>query len=270
MNTFLSRKFCWMLLVLLSTTTYAWAGKVDSVQVFSKAMQRSLPCTIITPSEMQPQQTYPVLYLLHGHSGWHSNWILRVPQLSELADEYQTIIVCPEGGYSSWYVNSPLQPASQFETFVASEVPAYIDARYPTQAKRSGRAISGLSMGGHGALYLALRHPDVFGMAGSMSGGVDLTESKGKFGISEVIGDSTQWANYSVLHTLKKASAQTLQLIIDCGTEDFFISGNRALHQKLLHMQVPHTYLERAGGHNWDYWRSAIRYQLLFFEMSRK
>lgn len=73
-------------------------------------------------------------------------------------------------GANSWYWDSPLDPASQFETFVAQELPDWIDARYLTIPSREGRAVTGLSMGGHGALWVALRHKDRFGAAGSTSG----------------------------------------------------------------------------------------------------
>lgn len=83
------------------------------------------------------------------------------------------IIACPDGE-NSWYWDSPLDPASQFETFVSQEFPDWIDAHYPTIPSREGRAVTGLSMGGHGALWTALRHKDRFGAAGSTSGGVDI------------------------------------------------------------------------------------------------
>lgn len=235
--------------------------------VFSKAMKTSLGCTIILPNQYQATgKPIPVVYLLHGYSGWHSNWILRVPELSQFADSFNTIIVCPEGGYNSWYFDSPLDSSSQYETFVAKEIPEYIDAHFNTIKNRKGRAISGLSMGGHGALFLGVRHKEIFGMAASMSGGVNLYESKGRYEISQKIGDSSGWNNYSVLQSIDAQKSKNIQLFFDCGVEDFFLGGNRALHEKLISLKVPHTYMEREGGHNWDYWRKSIRYHLVFFQ----
>jgi len=245
----------------------AFAEKIDSAIVYSKAMKKGLPCTIILPSNYnETGKSYPVVYLLHGYSGWHSNWILRAPALSNLADSFQTIIVCPEGGYNSWYFDSPLDSSSQYETFVAKEVPAYIDAHFNTIKNRSGRAISGLSMGGHGALFLGINHKETFGMAASMSGGVNLFESKGKYEISQKIGDSSKWNNYSILQSIDAQKTMNLPLFFDCGVDDFFIGGNRALHEKLIGLKVPHTYMEREGGHTWDYWKQSIRYHMTFFQ----
>ena len=91
------------------------------------------------------------LYLLHGYSGSYMTWQRDVTDLRPLADAYGMIIACPDGE-NSWYWDSPLDPASQFETFVSQEFPDWIDAHYPTIPSREGRAVTGLSMGGHGAL----------------------------------------------------------------------------------------------------------------------
>lgn len=80
----------------------------------------------------------------------------QVPALKEYADQYQMMLVCPEGN-NDWYLNSPEIDSLQWETYVAEEVPAYIDSHYSTKASREGRAITGLSMGGHGGLYLGLK-----------------------------------------------------------------------------------------------------------------
>ncbi|MCU0396366.1 MAG: esterase family protein [Chitinophagaceae bacterium] len=259
--------FKWLLaLVLLSGALPGWAARVDSVLINSRAMQRPLPMTFVLPNSYDSSSTrYPVLYLLHGYGGWHSNWILRMPGLTSLADIFQVIIICPEGGRNSWYVNSPLQPQSQFETFVAEEVTDFVDSTFRTRNQPQYRAISGLSMGGHGALYIAMRHRQLFGLAGSMSGAVDLTQTRDGFGLSSVIGDSTGWHRYSVLHLADSASMAGLQLILDCGLDDRLLPGNRALHQQWLNLRVPHVYMERPGGHTWDYWRASIWHHLVFF-----
>jgi S-formylglutathione hydrolase FrmB len=124
-------------------------------------------------------------------------------------------------------------------------------------------------MGGHGAMFIALRHTETFGMAGSMSGGLDLLESKGKYEIKEKIGDSTQWSNYSVISMINAEQASQLKILIDCGVDDFFLQGNRAVHQKLVQLKVPHMYFEKEGGHSWDYWRKSIPYHLFFFQQNR-
>ena len=163
-----------------------------------------------------------------------------------------------------------MDATSKYETYIAREVPAFIDSAYYTIRHRRGRVITGLSMGGHGALYLAMKHPGVFGAAGSMSGGVDLRSSKNKFDISKRIGDTVRyaanWKKYSVLGVVEQYRLKdSLALIIDCGVSDFFYPDNRKLHQKMLELKIPHDYIERPGNHSWNYWANAVEFQLLFF-----
>ena len=252
-------------LVLLS----ARAAVVDTVWVESKTMKQSYRCVVITPSVSDSAPTrFPVTYLLHGYSGWYANWIIRVPSLQQYADQFRMIIVCPEGK-NSWYMDSPVNDSIRWETYVAKEIPAYIDAHYPTIAHRNARAITGLSMGGHGGLYLGLRNSAVFGACGSMSGGVDLRPFKKNWELNKLLGDSSQnaqqWEDHSVINLVDRYPKDSLAMIIDCGVDDFFFKVNEDLHQKLLTLKIPHDYITRPGKHDWKYWTNAIAYQLLFF-----
>ena len=244
------------------------AATVDTVSIHSDVMNRAYKCVVITP-DIKDKKEFPVVYLLHGYSGAYSNWISKVPSLKDWADEYSLIIVCPDGGYSSWYFDSPIDPGMKFETYIAEEVPAYVDEHYPTIKDRKGRAISGLSMGGHGGLFIGFRHSDFFGACGSMSGGVDLSFSRNKFDVAKRIGDTLKfadnWKTYSVINLVEKKPEIPIRIIIDCGTEDFFYKNNRDLHEKMVKLRIPHEYIERPGSHNWTYWSNAVRYQLFFF-----
>lgn len=247
-----------------------YAAKVDTVQVFSKAMHKSYKCVIITPDAYgKGKQRFPVLYLLHGHSGNYRDWVTKVPHLAALADLHHCLMVCPDGGYNSWYINSPVDSSVKFDTYVGTEIPAYIDGHYRTLADRRYRAIAGLSMGGHGALSLAIRHQQTFGAAGSMSGGVDIRPFPKQWELSRILGPMKQhrdnWDAYTVITQTDRLTNGKLHLIIDCGVKDFFLEVNRHLHQQLLQQGIDHDYIERPGGHEWSYWSSAIEYQLLFF-----
>lgn len=257
--------------ILMLGLSYVNAATVDTITVFSNSMQKQLKCVVIKPSSYTKKQLrFPVVYLLHGYGGWYSNWIIRAPELKTYADEFNIMIVCPEGGNASWYFDSPADQKMKYETYISGEVPHYIDSAYRTIADRNHRAITGLSMGGHGALFIAWRHPKVFSAAGSMSGVVDLSEVKNKYEINKLLGDTLHfadnWKKYSVLNVVETKPEDSLALIIDDGTSDAFIEGNRRLHQKLLLLKIPHEYIERPGNHSWDYWRYAVHFQLLFFK----
>ena len=114
------------------------AADVDTIQIYSRSMQKSIPAVVVTPDgySSQPMQRYPVVYLLHGAGGSYSNWIKKVPAIRALADQYQAIIVCPDGASTSWYFDSPIDSGFRYETHVAREVPNHIDSAYRTINER--------------------------------------------------------------------------------------------------------------------------------------
>ena len=235
-------------------------------------MQKVSRCLVITPDDYTfSKKPYPVLYLLHGWSGNFAGWLSDAPQLRQHADTYQMIIVCPDGGYDSWYLDSPVDSSVRYETHVSKEVVSYIDYYYHTRKEQAGRAISGLSMGGHGAMSLAIRHPEVFGAAGSMAGGLDLRPfKKNRWDLQGVLGEPSShwqnWENYSVVNLVPRLKSGSLQMLIDCGAGDFFIETNREMHRRLSEEKIPHEYTERPGEHNRDYWGNAVDFQVVFFD----
>lgn len=247
-----------------------FCGKVDTIQVYSSAMHKEIPCVVILPALYgTPDINYPVVYLLHGYSGNYLNWIIHVPSLKSYVDEFHLIIVCPDGGYSSWYWDSPVDTTMRYETFMTKELVPNIDARFHTIPDREHRAICGLSMGGEGALFLAIRHPKEFGAVASISGGVDIRDFPNNWDIKKRLGDfrthRKNWEQFTIMNMVDSLKNNELDIKLDDGVQDIFIKENRALHQKLLTMHINHDYTERPGGHTWNYWRNAIPYELLFF-----
>ncbi len=263
------KKTTFLLSVLFISTTLFSRIQVDTISVFSSKMHKEIKNVVVLPENYSEKKHYPVVYLLHGYSDNYAKWIKTVPAIKTLATQHQMILVCPDGGYSSWYLDSPLDSAYQYETYIIKELLPYIDAHYFTIPGKSGRAITGLSMGGHGALYLAIRNRDLFADAGSMSGGVDLRASNKKYEIAARIGEMEthhdEWDNRSVINMVSSLRNHDLNLIIDCGVSDHFYQINAALHRRLLSLNIDHDYIERPGEHNWDYWNNSIQYQLLYF-----
>lgn len=228
-----------------------------------------VPATVILPSAYAAQEdrAFPVLYLLHGAGGDHREWA-RATSIEELAEQHEIVVVCPDGGRTSWYFDSPIDPGYQYETFVGEELVKFVDETYRTRRDRQSRAIGGLSMGGHGALFLAIRHSDVFGTAVAMSGGVDIRPFPQNWDIARRIGPIEEaperWEELTVINQARRLKPGQLAISLDCGTEDFFLDVNRALHAQLLAAEIPHDYTERPGGHSWDYWARCVRYQMVF------
>ncbi|HEX9510195.1 MAG TPA: alpha/beta hydrolase family protein [Puia sp.] len=264
-----------LLFVILSFS--ACAGQADIILIHSPAMKKDIKCVVIRPTRPGHPATdrgtssdsFPVIYLLHGHSGSYAQWPATAPQLKQEADEFGILFVCPDGGYGSWWFDSPVDPSIRYETFVTKELVPYIDSHYPTMADRQHRAITGLSMGGHGGLYLGIRHQDLFGAAGATSGGVDFRPFPNNWDLKKDLGDlaghQENWDNNTVTHAVEGLQNGALKIIFDCGVDDFFLQVNRDLHHKLLERKIDHDYIERPGGHNGAYWRNSIDYQVLFF-----
>jgi len=259
-----------LLIVCLFTKLSFSISQVDTISVFSTKMKKQVKAVVVTPDNYNKKATYPVVYLLHGYSGNYSDWIKNVPVIKSLSSKYQLLIVCPDGAYNSWYFDSPVDSSSQYESYITKDLVSYIDTHFSTIPTKSARAITGLSMGGHGALYIAMRNSNIFASAGSMSGGVDLTTITNKYEITNKIGKYEQhpeeWRKRSVMNLVDSLKNKELDLIIDCGVADFFYQINSNLHQKLLGLKIDHDYIERPGAHTWEYWTNAIEYQLLYFE----
>jgi len=247
-----------------------FGASVDTAVIYSHSMHKEIKCVIIKPDIYNKEQLhFPAVYLLHGFSDRYDTWVKKVPAIKAYADRMQLIIVCPDGGYSSWYFDSPVDTTYKYETHVSREVVNYIDAHYRTVPDRNHRAITGHSMGGYGSLSLALKHPDIFGAAGSMSGGVDFRAFPNEWDIARRIGDAhtckKTWKDMSIINMIGHNPTQSIALMIECGTGDFFYRVNQQLHLKMLELKIPHDYVERPGRHSWEYWENAIEYQLLFF-----
>jgi putative tributyrin esterase len=265
---------------LFGNTIISFASTVDSLAIPSVAMNKTYKAAVVLPnSYAKGKSVYPVLYLLHGAYGHFNDWLSKTPDrntVKNLADQYNIIIVMPEGETFSFYLDSPVNKGSQFETYITSEVIQKIDKTYRTINDKKGRVITGLSMGGHGALYLSAKHPDLFSAAGSMSGAVDMGTMLNRDSadqvmklIQPVFGDQSNnpdlYTQNAVIGMVDKIKTNKLALIIDCGVDDFLIEPNRELHRRLVYSKVPHDYTERPGAHTWEYWENALPYQILFF-----
>lgn len=254
-----------MTCLLLSGTTQA--AMVDTISVYSASMKKNTRCVVIVP-DIAANEKLPVLYLLHGFGGDHRSWLQVKPELPQLADEMDMMIVCPNG-VRSWYLDSPMDSSSRYETYMTQELIPFVDSHYNTINSRSGRAVAGLSMGGFGSLSLAMRHSDLYGTVCATSGSVNLLKKTFTYKYRELILGSeyehqANWSRNSILTLAGSIQPGKLNIMIDCGTEDEWLDENRKLHQILLDRKVPHDYVERPGGHDAPYWNNSIDFILLY------
>lgn len=240
--------------------------RVQDGAFHSAALDRDMKYRVLLPCFYQSGSgRFPVLYLLHGLYGDYLNWDTRT-NLERYAQRYELIVVMPDAG-DSWYTNSATDSKDKFEDYIAKDLVAEIDGKFRALRSRHTRAIAGISMGGYGALKIALRYHDDFAFGGSLSGALgaaqDLGDKKPLFRdqLLKVFGPpgSEVRADNNVFSMLRSAGAKDLPYFyLACGSADDFLQVNRDFATQLASRGVPYEYHETAGGHAWDYWdRSA-------------
>ena len=267
--------FCALLVAL---TVHAQTNaRVETVNFESKLVGQALPYHVVLPPDYDPHESrtmrYPVLYLLHGLAGSHDDWVSNKAHLAEYAAQYHIIIVTPEG-HDGWYTDSATAPNEKYESYIVQELLPDVERRYRTLSTRDARAIAGLSMGGYGALKFAVKYPDKFIFAASMSGALgapvwNVNDKEMidfiKPSLARVYGamdNPVRAANdiFKLYDALPPERIAQLPFIyLDCGTEDFLIDSNRAFDALLLKHKIPHEFRELPGKHEWPYWDSQVQ-----------
>ena len=211
---------------------------------------------------------FPVIFLLHGYGGNYYTFS-RIADLEKYANTYGVILVCPDGNYNSWYINSPVRKNSQFRSYIINDVIPYIDDHFRTLARTESRAIIGTSMGGHGSLTLLIQHPSLFCGAGSISGILDLTKFPKQWDLERVLGKysshKNNWEKNSFVYLIETLQNKDKYILIDCGKGDFALSVNRDAHQKMVALGIDHEYFEREGKHNFIYVKKVLGHHIAFF-----
>jgi S-formylglutathione hydrolase FrmB len=238
---------------------------------FSGALYARKMCFVyLPPGYGETDRRYPVVYLLHGLHGGEPDWPERggaEAALDRMIAEGQLracIAVMPgDGGYgqgtfyTDWYDGT-----GNFEQYITDDLVRFIDGEFSTLAHKEARAVCGFSMGGFGAVSLALRRPDLFGMAASLSGalGSVLGMSHKEFARSDFPrisgpagGPYAKERDLYLLAARRLREGTAPKLYMNCGSEDYLLGMNRVFRQHLSTAGYPHHYEEFPGEHGWPY-----------------
>ncbi|MCK6605590.1 MAG: prolyl oligopeptidase family serine peptidase [Ignavibacteriaceae bacterium] len=258
-----------LLTLFLFITAFPQAGP-DTLR-FNKSILPGEHLTLVYKPksyDASVKRTYPALILLHGWSGGYKDWANNV-DLQFYADKYEFLIITPEGYYSSWYLDSPIKENNRMEKFFWDIFYPFIISQYRTVPEKL--FISGLSMGGHGAINYFIDNPDAFAGAGSMSGILDLTAFPENWGIKDLLGtfnpkNPAAWLNRSALNRLDKLKFyKEKPLYIECGKKDFAWKVNVAFINKAKALGLRIYTYEDDGNHDWKFWKEGIVRNLDFF-----
>jgi S-formylglutathione hydrolase FrmB len=240
------------------------------VELPSVALNKTTKYTLVLPKdyEAHPTRRYPVLFLLHGATGKHSDWN-ALSGIAAYAATLPLIIVMPDANGDSFYSDSP--GFGKAQTYFETELIPHIDKTYRTLNTRSGRAIAGLSMGGYGAWHLGLSNPKTFCAAASLSGAIGWGDGPLQPGGMRAFvqrawptdtdagwAASALWPKVQKLQDPKKGW-QGPALYFDCGKDDFLIESNRTFERRLLEAGLPFEFSEFNGAHTWPYWDEHVR-----------
>lgn len=246
--------------------------------IHSKALKMDTALSVLLPADIQnsPDSISParVLILLHGLSDNASAW-MRFSSIERYARRYNLVVVMPEA-QRSFYHNMPVGPA--YESYIAEELPVLLSKMFHVSQNRDDRFIAGLSMGGYGALWCALRHPDVFAHCASFSGVIDpcnMELSEEQFLLSGdprnellVIAGDMPTEALSIKSTFEKAYADKYlpDFFMTCGSNDFLYGQNKAFAEELSKLEDVHLfYREWPGTHNWEFWDASIDLMLRYY-----
>jgi putative tributyrin esterase len=231
------------------------------VTFHSAALNRDMRYRIVLPSIMQGR--LPVLYLLHGGGGGFRDWT-NDSDVARFAEQ-GLLLVMPEGG-SSYYTNAVDPPEDRYEDYIVGDLIQDVEGRFPVAPGRTKRAIVGVSMGGFGAVKLALRHPEMFIFAGGLSSAIDvprrtftvkrLQQSRHYSAIFGPSGSPARRDNdpFVLVRTANPATAP--YLFLSCGEQEGLLPANREFAALLERGHFRFEFHTLNGGHDWNQWNA--------------
>jgi putative tributyrin esterase len=249
-----------------------WAQPVVRVDSFyMPSLGRTKKLSIVVPERYDAANRYPVLYLLHGFGGDNGDWLMRT-KLAEYVRDVPLIVVMPDGE-NSWYVNSTMESNDRFEDYLVRDIPHYVQKLYSIDSTR--QAIAGLSMGGYGALMLALKHPSRFRFAGSLSGAITFPRGMNDTSrpaeralfpsLWRAFGEKPNASRnahdiFLLYRQVPKDSLPYIYMVV--GIQDgyrSFLPAHRAFTDLLRTYGAAYEYHETPGAHNWQYWSREVQ-----------
>ena len=265
-----------LLIFLLGTGSALAQGRIDCSVLNSRVLHRAVRYCVMLPQdyEKNTSQKYPVLYFLHG-LGENEQTLMRsggwglIQDLQRQKKVGDFLMVAPEGR-ASFFINSA-DGQTRYSDFFISEFLPYVETHYRAIRTRAKRGVTGLSMGGYGALRAAFAHPELFGSVSVQSAAL-ITESPRELDadlrgtgqlaqlLSTVFGNPIDVPHWQQNHPFTLARKNQIQIktqsiYINCGQQDDlgFEKGAAQMHKQLQAEGVRHEFHLYPGGHSAEY-----------------
>lgn len=235
--------------------------RMQDITFRSASLARDMQYRVIFPNTIANQQKLPVVYLLHGGGGNYQDW----SNYSDVAKyaESGLILVMPEGAYS-YYTNAADRPEDRYEDYIVEDLISDVESRFPVTGERGKRAIVGVSMGGYGAIKLALVHPELFGFAAGMSSAIDVPSRpfsikrwgqwKSHRAIFGPWNGELQHKNDPFVLARSVDPKNVPYLFLTCGEQEGLLSSNRQFSRLLAARRFQFEYDFGPGSHDWNQW----------------
>jgi len=280
-----------VLLCVAGSMTWAQGGLVyETRTVKSEILKMDRSYSIyLPPGYNESDQSYPVLYLLHGSGDDHTGWV-QFGQVQHIADKAiadgiaaRMIIVMPDANTGTRGYFNVIQGNFNYEDFFFNELIPHIEKTYRVRTDRCYRAVAGLSMGGGGTIFYALHRPDLFAAAAPLSastGNWDFEQYKQRASTNNAMAGISEkqiedyYNRHSIEGILNNASEEEMRRIksirwyISCGDDDFLYEGNSRMHIVFRQLEIPHEFRIKDGGHTWTYWRMELPLVMEFISKS--
>jgi len=235
------------------------------VTFYSKSLARQMPYRAVLPASIAHDRKLAVVYLLHGSGGSFRDWS-NYSDVARLGNP-GLILIMPEGDYS-YYLNAVDPPGNRYEDYIVQDLLSDVEARFPVAKDRANRAVVGVSMGGFGAVKIALSHPDLFVFAGGLSPAIDV--ARRRFSIRRIQqyralsaifgppGSTTRRDNdpFTVAQSVDAPAAP--YLFLTCGASEGLLAPNREFAAVLEERRIKYEFHVVPGDHDWNQWNREL------------
>ena len=253
----------------MTVASCAFGARVVEDGLYASTIGMSTSYRVMLPPGYDATaQRYPVLYMLHGVAGDSSEW--QSIGLLEAADRMMArgeidpfIIVLPNGGAKYWVNHAS---GERWADYVVNDVVTQVDRHYRTIPSAAGRAIGGLSMGGEGALRLALTNPQTFGTAAAHSPSLRTSFDQFAPELQEIFGSAESWRQVTPLWlVMDRDTAYGLNISLDIGEDDPWRANVQELHERMNSRGIAHRFEVMPGEHAAEYWIGNVDHYLSFY-----
>lgn len=257
-----------VVITILTLALQQLNAEIFQQRFYSSAIGDSTRIIFATPDEITSDGSLPCIIMLHGWSGDETQW-QNDADLQGLCNRYNILLILPDGGYDGWWLDPPHSGKRNYATHLHDEVISWAVKHFNASPDPGQRGILGLSMGGYGSFLQAFQNPASYAAVASLSGVMDLTRARDRYGISKALGEfesrEEAWRAVNPIDLAPNPAPKTFPaLLLICGWEDRFFPDNEAIFEVLKSSGYDIRFLKAPGTHSHAFWKEYVEAAVLF------